>query len=99
MFGAPTYGLGEQLFWGQDRLEFLDRALADGHRVQSHATVISADTLIVQDQLTYLYQINARETGQTCRWLNKVSDCGKASWTALLDLIAPLTPWQWKAVQ
>ena len=30
VFGAPTYGLGEQLFWGQDRLEFLDRALAGG---------------------------------------------------------------------
>ena len=30
VFGAPTYGLGEQLFWGQDRLEFLDRALASG---------------------------------------------------------------------
>jgi len=28
VFGAPTYILGEQLFWGQDRLEFLDRALA-----------------------------------------------------------------------
>jgi 2-hydroxychromene-2-carboxylate isomerase len=28
VFGAPTYTLGEQLFWGQDRLEFLDRALA-----------------------------------------------------------------------
>jgi len=29
VFGAPTYILGEHLFWGQDRLEFLDRALAD----------------------------------------------------------------------
>lgn len=28
VFGAPTYALGEELFWGQDRLEFLDRALA-----------------------------------------------------------------------
>lgn len=28
VFGAPTYVLGEQLFWGQDRLDFLDRALA-----------------------------------------------------------------------
>ena len=27
VFGAPTYALGEKLFWGQDRLEFLDRAL------------------------------------------------------------------------
>ena len=27
VFGAPTYALGKQLFWGQDRLEFLDRAL------------------------------------------------------------------------
>lgn len=27
VFGAPTYVLGEELFWGQDRLEFLDRAL------------------------------------------------------------------------
>ncbi len=28
VFGAPSYRLGEELFWGQDRLEFLDRALA-----------------------------------------------------------------------
>ena len=28
IFGAPSYTLGEQIFWGQDRLEFLDRALA-----------------------------------------------------------------------
>jgi 2-hydroxychromene-2-carboxylate isomerase len=29
VFGAPTYVYKEELFWGQDRLEFLDRALAD----------------------------------------------------------------------
>lgn len=28
VFGAPTYALNDELFWGQDRLEFLDRALA-----------------------------------------------------------------------
>ena len=28
VFGAPTYAFGDELFWGQDRLEFLDRALA-----------------------------------------------------------------------
>jgi 2-hydroxychromene-2-carboxylate isomerase len=28
VFGAPTYAIGKELFWGQDRLEFLDRALA-----------------------------------------------------------------------
>jgi 2-hydroxychromene-2-carboxylate isomerase len=27
-FGAPTYVLHGERFWGQDRLEFLDRALA-----------------------------------------------------------------------
>ncbi|MBC8006763.1 MAG: 2-hydroxychromene-2-carboxylate isomerase [Prolixibacteraceae bacterium] len=30
VFGAPTYVYREELFWGQDRLEFLDRALASG---------------------------------------------------------------------
>ena len=73
--------------------------LADGHRGQCHATVLSADTLIVQGQLTYLYQINVRETGQTCRWLNAIIVCGKVSWTGLLDLIASQTPWQSKAVR
>ena len=29
VFGAPSYLFGEQLFWGQDRLEFLERALAE----------------------------------------------------------------------
>ncbi|MFY9316372.1 MAG: 2-hydroxychromene-2-carboxylate isomerase [Burkholderiales bacterium] len=28
VFGAPTYVCGSELFWGQDRLDFLDRALA-----------------------------------------------------------------------
>ena len=28
VFGAPSYVLGEQIFWGQDRLDFLERALA-----------------------------------------------------------------------
>jgi len=28
VFGMPTYLLGEEMFWGQDRLDFLDRALA-----------------------------------------------------------------------
>lgn len=28
VFGAPTYVYRKELFWGQDRLEFLDRALA-----------------------------------------------------------------------
>jgi 2-hydroxychromene-2-carboxylate isomerase len=27
VFGAPTYVYKKQLFWGQDRLEFLERAL------------------------------------------------------------------------
>ena len=28
IFGAPTYVLGTERFWGQDRLDFVDRALA-----------------------------------------------------------------------
>lgn len=28
VFGVPTCALGDELFWGQDRLDFLDRALA-----------------------------------------------------------------------
>jgi 2-hydroxychromene-2-carboxylate isomerase len=28
VFGAPTYVYRDELYWGQDRLEFLDRALA-----------------------------------------------------------------------
>ena len=28
VFGAPTYVCGGELFWGQDRLDFLDRKLA-----------------------------------------------------------------------
>jgi 2-hydroxychromene-2-carboxylate isomerase len=30
IFGAPTYVYRDELFWGQDRLDFLDRALAKG---------------------------------------------------------------------
>jgi carboxymethylenebutenolidase len=28
VFGAPSYVLGDEIFWGQDRLDFLERALA-----------------------------------------------------------------------
>jgi 2-hydroxychromene-2-carboxylate isomerase len=28
VFGAPTYVFGDELFWGQDRLDFLERKLA-----------------------------------------------------------------------
>ena len=28
VFGAPTYFVGGEMFWGQDRLDFLDRELA-----------------------------------------------------------------------
>lgn len=30
VFGAPSFVVGEEIFWGQDRLDFLDRALARG---------------------------------------------------------------------
>ena len=30
VFGSPSYVFGNELFWGQDRLELLDRALARG---------------------------------------------------------------------
>lgn len=29
VFGAPTYVFQDRIYWGQDRLDFLDRALAD----------------------------------------------------------------------
>ena len=28
VFGTPTYIVQDELFWGQDRLDFVDRALA-----------------------------------------------------------------------
>ena len=30
VFGAPTYVIGEDIFWGQDRLEFVEKRLAQG---------------------------------------------------------------------
>ena len=30
VFGAPTYAIGPELFWGQDRLDFVERCLAGG---------------------------------------------------------------------
>ncbi|MBO0145183.1 2-hydroxychromene-2-carboxylate isomerase [Agrobacterium sp. Ap1] len=33
IFGTPTYVLGDQLFWGQDRLDFVDRALKAGRNI------------------------------------------------------------------
>jgi carboxymethylenebutenolidase len=30
VFGAPSYVIGEEIFWGQDRLEFVQRRLAAG---------------------------------------------------------------------
>jgi carboxymethylenebutenolidase len=28
VFGAPSYVIGEEIFWGQDRLDFVERHLA-----------------------------------------------------------------------
>lgn len=30
VFGAPSYVIGHEIFWGQDRLEFVERRLAQG---------------------------------------------------------------------
>jgi carboxymethylenebutenolidase len=30
VFGAPSYVIGDEIFWGQDRLDFVDRKLARG---------------------------------------------------------------------
>jgi len=30
VFGAPSYVIGDEIFWGQDRLEFVERHLARG---------------------------------------------------------------------
>jgi carboxymethylenebutenolidase len=30
VFGAPSFVIGEEIFWGQDRLEFVERRLAAG---------------------------------------------------------------------
>ncbi len=30
VFGAPSYVIGDELFWGQDRLDFVERRLAQG---------------------------------------------------------------------
>jgi carboxymethylenebutenolidase len=30
VFGAPCYVIGTDMFWGQDRLEFVERRLAQG---------------------------------------------------------------------
>jgi 2-hydroxychromene-2-carboxylate isomerase len=30
VFGSPAYALDSEVFWGQDRLDFLDEALASG---------------------------------------------------------------------
>ena len=30
VFGVPTYAFGEELFWGQDRLDFVERRLKQG---------------------------------------------------------------------
>jgi 2-hydroxychromene-2-carboxylate isomerase len=30
VFGAPSYVIGDEIFWGQDRLEFVQRRLAKG---------------------------------------------------------------------
>ena len=29
VFGAPSYVIDDELYWGQDRLDFLDRALGE----------------------------------------------------------------------
>ncbi len=38
IFGTPTYVVGDELFWGQDRLDFAARALARQGRVPARET-------------------------------------------------------------
>ena len=38
VFGSPTYVLNGELFWGQDRLDFLDRALAQAYARNASAS-------------------------------------------------------------
>jgi carboxymethylenebutenolidase len=35
VFGAPTYVIAGELFWGQDRLDFVQRRLAQAPAVKS----------------------------------------------------------------
>jgi 2-hydroxychromene-2-carboxylate isomerase len=35
IFGAPAFVVGEDLFWGQDRLEFVEKALTAGERAMA----------------------------------------------------------------
>ena len=35
VFGAPSYVIGDEIFWGQDRLDFVDRKLARGKLIPS----------------------------------------------------------------
>ncbi|MFC3125411.1 2-hydroxychromene-2-carboxylate isomerase [Pseudoroseomonas globiformis] len=37
VFGAPSYVIGEDIFWGQDRLEFLERRLSEVGKVRTRA--------------------------------------------------------------
>ncbi len=37
VFGAPTYAIDDELFWGQDRLDFVERALAGGQATANDA--------------------------------------------------------------
>ena len=62
--------------------------LADGHRLQGPAKVISGGTPIFQNQRILLRGINAPEPNQACQWLINVIDCGKVSWTKFFDLVA-----------
>lgn len=39
VFGAPSYVLGGEVFWGQDRLELLDSALASGREPYRSALI------------------------------------------------------------
>jgi len=38
VFGAPTYVIDDELFWGQDRLDFVERALSGATNPASQAT-------------------------------------------------------------
>ena len=64
--------------------------LSDRHRVHGRTALISGDTLILQDQYIHLYEINGRETSQTCRWQHKVIDCSQVARANLVNLIASI---------
>ena len=93
VFGAPSYVIGDEIFWGQDRLDFVDRALAparDSVRVDKPAGIRPIPTQSLYDTHVTVACRPRRKRG--LHVANQLYLRGRFMWTTAAETPIPTYP-------